>query len=225
MTIAAIGTAAYSSKLDFRPFVEKTIEILFEMPELEDDARFELRAHVTDTIAFIAAAGGTDAFQDHFEKSFKFAFEGLKKGTPCLREAAFRFFAVMSEVLKRKMAFTLPDIMAHLIKTLAQDELGIDTEIVKGNGDYNAAGLVEKLGDIDYHTKFIEHSKLLDASSDSEDDDESIDINVNSALLIEKVVAAETVGELCKHIGEAFFPYLAETTSILVEMSDSYFEG
>jgi importin-4 len=224
MTIVAIGTAAQSSKIDFGPYVEHTMETLFKMPELVDPARFELRASITDTFAFIASAAGTDIFQDHFERTFKFAFEGLKIGAPRLREAAFCFFSIMAEVLKDKMAFTLPDIMPHLIKTLAQDELGVDTEIVKENGDYNAANLIEKLGNIDYHANFIEHSKLLEASSDSEDD-ESIDINVNSALLLEKVVAAEAVGELCKHIGEAFFPYLAETTSILVEMADSYFQG
>lgn len=48
---------------------------------------------------------------------------------------------------------------------------------------------------------------------------------VNSAVAIEKEVAADTVGELFVATKAAFAPYIQESIPVLVEMLDHYYEG
>lgn len=48
---------------------------------------------------------------------------------------------------------------------------------------------------------------------------------VNSAVAIEKEVAADTVGELFAATKAAFAPYIHESIPVLIEMLDHYYEG
>lgn len=48
---------------------------------------------------------------------------------------------------------------------------------------------------------------------------------VNSAVAIEKEVAADTVGELFVATKAAFAPYIHDSIPVLVEMLDHYYEG
>ena len=48
---------------------------------------------------------------------------------------------------------------------------------------------------------------------------------VNSAVAIEKEVAADTIGELFNATKSAFLPYVEETMQVLIDLLDHYYEG
>lgn len=71
----------------------------------------------------------------------------------------------------------------------------------------------------------------LDDDDEFEDEETDMDAleamfsKVNSAVAIEKEVAADTVGELFAATKAAFAPYIAESIPVLIEMLDHYYEG
>ncbi len=48
---------------------------------------------------------------------------------------------------------------------------------------------------------------------------------VNSAVAIEKEVAADTIGELFAATKQPFMPYVEETVQVLIDLLDHYYEG
>jgi hypothetical protein len=48
---------------------------------------------------------------------------------------------------------------------------------------------------------------------------------VNSAVAIEKEVAADTIGELFAATKTAFMPYVQESVKVLIDLLDHYYEG
>ena len=48
---------------------------------------------------------------------------------------------------------------------------------------------------------------------------------VNSAVAIEKEVAADTIGELFAAIKQPFMPYVEETVQVLIDLLEHYYEG
>ena len=60
---------------------------------------------------------------------------------------------------------------------------------------------------------------------DIEDLDEEKILEVNSAIAVEKEIAADTIGMICKYTGEAFLPYVEPCTLELIELLEHYYEG
>ena len=152
----------------------------------------------------IATAVGKEKFLPYMENSFHLALEGLKMDSSRLRESAFCFFAVIAQLLKDELSPVLPQIMPSIIETLNQEDLDVGDKITEAE----ANALLN--GEID---------------SDDDDDDESVDIKVNSALQIEKEIAADALGEIFVNVKANFLPYLATATEQLVELADSFYEG
>jgi hypothetical protein len=48
---------------------------------------------------------------------------------------------------------------------------------------------------------------------------------VNSAIAIEKEVAADCIGDLLAATKNAFIPYIESTMPVLIELLDHYYEG
>ena len=48
---------------------------------------------------------------------------------------------------------------------------------------------------------------------------------VNSAVAIEKEVAADTIGELFAATKQSFMPFVEETVQVLIDLLDHYYEG
>jgi importin-4 len=178
----------------------------FNMKEVVGAEHHDLRGCVTDTLGTIASAVGKQKFLPYMDKSFHLAFEGLKMDSSRLRESAFVFFAVMAEVLKDELIPVLPQIMPSLIETLNQE-------------------------DIDFGDKLTEEDakRLLEGNEDdgfeSDDDDESVELNVNSALQLEKEIAADSLGEIFINVRSGFLPYLQTATEQLLELADTYCDG
>lgn len=179
----------------------------FNMKEVVGGEHHDLRGCVTDTLGTIASAVGKEKFLPYMDKSFHLAFEGLKMDSSRLRESAFVFFAVMAEVLKDELIPVLPQIMPSLIETLNQE-------------------------DIDFGDKLTEEDakRLLEGNEDEgfesdDDDDESVELNVNSALQLEKEIAADSLGEIFINVKSGFLPYLQTATEQLLELAGTFYDG
>jgi importin-4 len=160
----------------------------------------DLRGSITDTLGTIAGAVGREHFEPYLRQSVSVAMEGMKSDFSRLRESGFCFFAVLASVLKSDMTQLVPDIMLAINRTLKQEDLDFGE---KGNGPV----VVEEDEDTD------------------EEDDVSLELNVNSAIQLEKEIAADAVGELFLNVGEGFLPYLDETAERLAELTETFYEG
>jgi importin-4 len=167
---------------------------------------FELRGCVTDTLGTIAGAVGKEEFLPYMDRSFQLAFEGMNLETPLLRESAFCFFAVLAAVLKGELSPVLPQIVPAIIESLKQDDLDLGESM----SEHRARELAN--ADID----------ILDTD---DEDDESLELNINSAVQLEKEVAADALGEIFVNVKESFLPFLETATEQLVELVDTFYDG
>jgi len=179
------------------------------MKEVVGAEHHELRGSVTDTIGTIASAVGKDKFLPYMDKSFHLALEGLKMDSSRLRESAFIFFAVMADVLKAELIPVLPQIMPSLIETLNQEDL-----------DFAGDKITEEEA-----RRLLNGNDEEDLDSDDDDDDESLEMNVNSALQLEKEIAADSLGEIFINVKGGFLPYLQTATEQLLVLADTYYDG
>jgi len=179
----------------------------FSLPEVTGFEHLDFRGTVTDTMGTLASAVGKEKFLPYLDKSFQLAFEGLKVESSRLRESAFCFFAVMADVLKDELVPVLPQIIPIILETLKQDDLDLVDKVT----EEEANAILNREIDID--------------DTDDEDDDESIEMNVNSALQMEKEIAADALGEIFVNVKAGFLPYLATATEQLVELAETFYEG
>jgi hypothetical protein len=179
----------------------------FSLKEVVSDENLDLRGTVTDTLGTLASAVGKEKFLPYMDKSFHLAFEGLKVDSSRLRESAYCFFAVIAAVLKDELSPVLPQIMPEIIKTLNQEDV-----------DFG-----EKVGEEE--AKALLNGQDVDIIDTDEDDDESLEFNVNSGLQLEKEIAADALGEIFVNVKDAFLPYLATSTEQLVELTDTFYDG
>ena len=177
----------------------------FSMKEVIGIENFDLRGTVTDTLGTIASALGKEKFSPYMESSFHLALEGMKSESSRLRESAFCFFAVMASVLKDGLNPVLEQIMPSILETLKQEDIDFGDKVTEEEAKALLNGNAEDLLDTD--------------------DDESIELNVNSALQLEKEIAADALGEIFVNTKDAFLPYLKESVEQLIELSDTFYEG
>ena len=94
--------------------------------------------------------------------------------------------------------------------------------------------LIETLNqeDIDFGDKLTEEDakRLLEGNEDEgfesdDDDDESVELNVNSALQLEKEIAADSLGEIFINVKSGFLPYLQTATEQLLELAGTFYDG
>jgi hypothetical protein len=73
--------------------------------------------------------------------------------------------------------------------------------------------------------------RTLDEEDIEEEDDTDLDAleamfsKVNSAIAIEKEVAADCIGDLLVATKSAFIPYIEETMPVLIDLLEHYYEG
>ncbi|WWC73041.1 uncharacterized protein I206_107006 [Kwoniella pini CBS 10737] len=220
----AIGSAAHAAKEKFVPYFDQTIKRLVPFLHLQaSDEESDLRGVATDTIGTIADAVGADVFRPYFEGLMKAAFEALTMDNSRLRESSFIFFGVMAQVFEGEFAQYLPQCVPALIASCQQDESADEFLNDGEGGSSNPSALAEA----------FTTGTSKDAGEDLDDEEDETDLaaleqmfsKVNSAVAIEKEVAADTIGELFSATKSAFMPYVEETVKVLVELLDHYYEG
>lgn len=213
----AIGSAAHAAKDKFRPYFDQTIKRLVPFITLAgDEDEMDLRGVATDTIGTIAEAVGAELFRPFFQEMMKAAFEALTMDNTRLRESSFIFFGVMAQVFEGEFSVFLPQCVPALVASCQQNE-SADEYLEEGTNVNDAAAAFATGAGADDEDD-LEEETDLDAL-------EAMFSKVNSAVAIEKEVAADTIGELFNATKAAFLPYVEETMQVLIDLLDHYYEG
>ncbi|KAG9024053.1 hypothetical protein FS837_005526, partial [Tulasnella sp. UAMH 9824] len=210
----AIGSAAHASKAAFTPYFEATISRLQPFLTLEKEGEEQdLRGIATDAIGTLAEAVGRDKFAPYVPNLMEASFDGARKGSARLRECSYIFFGVMAKVFGEDFAPYLEHVMPMLLESLKQTEGGGDDtidQIVKQNPDAFSTG--------------DSAQEIIDITPEA-DNDPATAISVNSAIAIEKEIAADTMGTIFNHTRNHFLPWLEQCTLALIEQLNHYYEG
>ncbi|CCG82267.1 Karyopherin Kap123 [Taphrina deformans PYCC 5710] len=219
--VAAIGSAAHSAEEAFAPYFEDTMTLLLPCLNLTNTTEeMEFRGVVTDTMGAIAGAVGKSRFSPYTQHVSQAAYEGLQLNQPRLRECGFVFFSVLARVLEQDFSPYIGMIVPALLKSLQQDEMGSDAN---ENGDV-AGDLVaqaEQFGN-------VEDINLTGIEGDDDDDDEEglmKSLGFNSAVAMEKEIAADALGEVFAHVKQDFVPFLELSCTELIKCLDHFYEG
>ncbi|KAG9309494.1 ARM repeat-containing protein [Chiua virens] len=219
----AIGSAAHSSKEKFLPYFQPTMNRLQHFLVLSGEGEeSELRGIAMDAVGTFAEAVGVDAFRPYFPDMMKQAFQGLEMGSPRLRECSFLFFSVMARVFREEFADYLPSVVPPLLASCRLSEHGEETEIAlsdevasafaSGTSPSSAIAVLDTDGDgnIEAEMEDVDVDKLLE---------------VNSAIAVEKEIAADTIGVLFVATRTHFLQYVEPCVIELVSLLSHYYEG
>ncbi|KAJ7066648.1 armadillo-type protein [Mycena amicta] len=222
VVIGAIGSAAHASKDAFMPYFQPIMERLQNFLTLTNEGEeVELRGITVDAIGTFAEAVGKDVFRPFFPEMMKHAFQGLDIGSPRLRECSFLFFGVMAKVFEDEFAVYLPNVVPPLLSSCSQVEQGEELSVVEasnafgtGSDPQNAITIVdEKLdgnGNEIVEIEDLDVEKMMDA---------------NSAIAVEKEIAADTIGTLFAATKVHFLPFVEQCAMQLIDLLPHYYEG
>ncbi|KAF9052288.1 ARM repeat-containing protein [Hymenopellis radicata] len=215
----AIGSAAHAAREGFLPYFEHTMSRLQHFLVLTGEGEeTELRGITMDAIGTFAEAVGKDVFRPFFPDMMKQAFQGIEMDSARLRECSFLFFGVMARVFGEEFATYLPQVVPPLLQSCKQDEGSTDFSVNdaaaafdSGSSPSNAITIADDDGKEGIELEDIDLDKMMD---------------VNSAIAVEKEIAADTIGTLFNATRNHFFPYeermdsLLEILRTLYELSD-----
>ncbi|KZT21128.1 ARM repeat-containing protein [Neolentinus lepideus HHB14362 ss-1] len=218
----AIGSAAHASKEKFLPYFQPTMDRIKHFLLLTGEGEeTELRGITMDAIGTFAEAVGKETFRPYFPDMMKQAFQGMEMGSARLRECSFLFFGVMARVFEEEFAPYLPNVVPALVASCSQPEQGqeplslssSEVAVAFGTGTSPANAIVIQDG--------VEHNIEI------EDLDADVDkmLDVNSAIAVEKEIAADTIGALFSSTKNHFLPYVEQCTLGLIELLTHYYEG
>jgi hypothetical protein len=213
LVTGAIGSTAAAARQQFLVYFEPTMqkfEPFLSLPDEGDEG--ELRSIAMDSIGTLADAVGREAFAPFFHpmmaKSFEL-FQATK--TPRMKECCFILWGVFARVYADDFSGYLAQCIPPIIKSCKQAEIGEDKDANAEDGAGTTAGnaiVVQQDDDIV-----------------GDEDFAGINLEVNSAVTIEKEVAVDTLGTLFVACKTAFLPHVEECTLVLVETLDHYYEG
>ncbi|KAF8631861.1 hypothetical protein AX15_002131 [Amanita polypyramis BW_CC] len=211
----AIGSAAYASKERFLPYFRPTMDRLQHFVVLtKEGEETELRGITMGAIGTFAEAVGKDIFRPYLPDMMEQAFQGITLGSARLRECSFLFFSVMARVFGEEFASYLPSVMPPLLNSFEQSEHGDE---VSGLQMSEAA------------TAFSSGSSPADADEGDMNGDldfEDADLlGVNNAIVVEKEIAADTLGTLFSATQNHFLPYVEISVLKLVPLLSHFYGG
>ncbi|EGN95021.1 hypothetical protein SERLA73DRAFT_77038 [Serpula lacrymans var. lacrymans S7.3] len=220
----AIGSAAHASKEKFLPYFQPTMNKLQHFLVLTAEGEeIELRGITMDAVGTFAEAVGVEVFRPYFADMMKQAFQGIEMGSARLRECSFLFFGVMARVFREEFAPFLSSVVPPLLTSCRQAEHGEENETLStseaaaafasGSSPSSAIAVVDEIdanGNPEVELEDIDVEKMLD---------------VNSAIAVEKEIAADTIGTLFAATRNHFFPYVEQCTLELVSLLPHYYEG
>ncbi|KAH7097863.1 ARM repeat-containing protein [Auriculariales sp. MPI-PUGE-AT-0066] len=206
LVTAAIGSTAAAARQEFIVYFEPLMAKFDPFLSLSDEGdEGELRGIAMDSIGTLADAVGREAFGPYFHPMMAKSFEMLETTrAPRMRECAYILWGVLASVYDDDFAQYLPRCVVPLIESCKKAEVGEDP--AEGATEASAIPISEDdiIGDEDL---------------------EGINLEVNSAVTIEKEVAVDTLGTLFVHTKGAFMPFVEQCAMVLIEILDHYYEG
>ncbi|KAN0088830.1 Armadillo-type fold [Tylopilus felleus] len=219
----AIGSAAHASKGKFLPYFQPTMNRLQHFLVLVGkDEEIELRGIAMDAVGTFAEAVGADAFRPYFADMMKQAFQGLEMGNPRLRECSFLFFSVMARVFGEEFAPYLPNVVPPLLASCRMAEHGEETEVTLSQ---EAAAAFASGASPSSAITVLDTDANGKIEAEMEDVDVDKMLEVNSAIAVEKEIAADTIGALFLATRNHFFPYVEQCVHELIALLGHYYEG
>uniref|UniRef100_A0A8H7XV39 Importin N-terminal domain-containing protein n=1 Tax=Psilocybe cubensis TaxID=181762 RepID=A0A8H7XV39_PSICU len=220
----AIGSAAHASKGRFLMYFEPTMKYLAHFLTLTNEGEeIELRGITMDAIGTFSEAVGKEVFRPYFPQMMAHAFEGCKMGSARLRECSFLFFGVMARVFGEEFAPYLSQVVPPLLESCKQAEQGED------NLEISVADAASAFASGSSPANAISVSEELDANGNPSVEIEDLDLDkmmdVNSAIAVEKEIAADTIGTLFAATQLHFLPYVESCTLELIALLPHYYEG
>ncbi|KAF9077913.1 armadillo-type protein [Rhodocollybia butyracea] len=217
----AIGSAAHASKEKFIPYFEPTMQRLQHFLVLTGEGEeTELRGITMDAVGTFAEAVGKDHFRPYFPTMMTQAFQGIEMGSARLRECSFLFFGVMARVFGDEFAGYLPQVVPPLLTSCSQDEGVEDVSTSDPTSAFNSGLSASNAITV---TDEVDVNGMPTAELDEVDLDKLLD--VNSAIAVEKEIAADTIGTLFNATQAHFLPYVEQCTLELVKLLAHYYEG
>ncbi|KDR80526.1 hypothetical protein GALMADRAFT_240827 [Galerina marginata CBS 339.88] len=219
----AIGSAAHASKEGFLPYFQPTMNHLANFLTLSAEGEeTELRGITMDAIGTFAEAVGKEVFRPYFQDMMGRAFQGCEMGSARLRECSFLFFGVMARVFGEDFAPYLPQVVPHLLASCKQAEQGedsLDISVADAASAFSSGSSPTNaitLGEVDVNGN---------PSVEIEDLDLDKMMDVNSAIAVEKEIAADTIGTLFAATQMHFLPFVESCTLELIALLPHYYEG
>lgn len=208
--VGAIGSAAHASKAGFMPYFQQTMQRFQPFLVLQEEGdEQDLRGITTDTLGTLAEAVGKENFRPYFQDAMKIAFQAMEINSPRLRECSFIFFAVMARVFGEEFAPYLSTVVPLLLASFGQAEHD-PVPGASGNGTVDGVGAQSA----DDDEGFVDYDEMQDAF-----------LNVNSAIAVEKEVAADSLGEIFARTKRHFTPYIEKSVQELSEMLNHFYQG
>ncbi|KAJ7180608.1 armadillo-type protein [Mycena filopes] len=217
-----LATAPISVKKGFMPYFQPTMEQLQHFLSLTSEGEeVELRGITVDAIGTFSEAVGKDVFRPYFPEMMKQAFQGLEVGSPRLRECSFLFFGVIAKVFEEEFAVYLPNVIPPLLASCSQTEQGEELSVMEASSAFGTGTSPQNAITI--------MDEKIDANGNDMLEVEDIDLekmmDANSAIAVEKEIAADTLGTLFAATQMHFLPYVEQCAMQLIEMLPHYYEG
>lgn len=217
----AIGSAAHASKEAFLPYFTQTMQRM--QPNLAltgEGEEQDLRGVTLDTVGTFAEAVGKENFRPFFSDLMNLAYEGVNLDSPRLRECSFIFFSVMCRVFGEEFSQFLSIVVPKLLESFKQSEHMPVPGGVGGDGILDGSGVQTN-----------EQGELVVAGEENEEDFIDLDEvfenlqNVNTAVGVEKAVAADALGEIFSYTRNGFLPFIEQSIEELINLLNHYYQG
>ena len=239
--ISATGAMAACAKKEFNEYIGETMKSLRKYVEIKGstekepdstEEQFDLRCYAYDAIGSIALAVGPQLFKDHVKPLMEATDQALLLNHPQLKEASFRFWAMMAKVYKNHFERFLPDVIKALFETLAKEEAPFEVDL--GDEAKDLAGTEITIGGRKIRISALIEDDII-AAEDIEDlDDEAAaagsddgwdDLSVVTALDQEKQTAVEVLGDILTHATQSYIPYMEQTITLVRSLLEHFYEG
>ncbi|TFK40003.1 ARM repeat-containing protein [Crucibulum laeve] len=216
----AIGSAAHASKERFLPYFQPTMDHIKNFLLLTGEGEeIELRGITMDAVGTFAEAVGKDVFRPFFPDMMQQAFQGIEMGSARLRECSFLFFGVMARVFGEEFAPYLSNVVPPLLASCKQDEGEEGLSVAVSEASAFASGSSPS------NAISVSDDSNADQSVELEDIDLDKMMDVNSAIAVEKEIAADTIGTLFAATRVHFLPFVEQCTLELTDLLPHYYEG
>ena len=232
--ISATGAVAACAKEGFRKYFKKTMESLWKYVGIKDstEEQLNLRCYTCDAIASMALAVGPQLFQDYIDLLMEATDQALLLNHPQLKETSFLFWAMMAKIYKNEFERFLRGVTTVLFKILDTEEarLGVDL----GDEAKDLAGKEITIGGRKIKISALTEDDII-AAEDVEDldddaaaagsDDGWDDLNVVTALELEKETAVEVLGDILTHATQSYIPYMEKTMELVPPLLENSYSG
>lgn len=201
--VAAISSAAFSAGKNFLPFFQPTITALEPFVGLTSnideltEPQSNLCGNTIDALGSIAVSVGKESFSPFAQPLIDAAYRCIQSNNTKLKECGFIFVGTLARVYGQDFSIFVEKLVVEIYKCLDQEEFGgLDEYLTEDNGDIG-----------------IEDEKdLLDQ------------LNISSAIAIEKEYATDTLGDLLEASADKF-PDLKKALQYLTTQCEHFAEG